>query len=125
MNPDDVQKATCTQLPQVWGKTGSSTLKYLYDPIPISKFCHFPMRKPRLKNVWPSDVPEAILAKVKSIIYEGTVSIHSIFRFPYTVYERLTSSQRSLLCGNHRRLLLFQELPMLCSRKLKKDEAQQ
>lgn len=69
MNPSDIQEATCTDLPQQWGKTGKS-MHYLFEPIPISQFCH--VRKRKRERIWNGDsVTEDMLSVVKRIMFEG------------------------------------------------------
>ena len=75
MSPEDVEDSVCTELPQKWGKTGSSSVvEHLFQPVPVREFCHLPKRKRR--RVWDKDVPDHVLAEVKKLIYEGIYHEH-------------------------------------------------
>jgi hypothetical protein len=79
MNSEEIASATCTDLPQRWGKKGSScTQAHLYKSVPVREFCHLPKRKRR--TVWVEEVPETILATVKAVMYEG-INMCNYFSF--------------------------------------------
>lgn len=71
MNPADISQATCTDLPQKWGKRGDS-MHYLFKPVPVLQFCHLPKRKRRSMWVDDNKVTEGMLSTVKKLMFEGT-----------------------------------------------------
>lgn len=72
MSPGEIEVATCTDIPQEWGKKGSSE-QYLFNPVPVHQFCH--LRKRRRTFEWEDkNVSPELLASVKEIISEGKLS---------------------------------------------------
>lgn len=71
MSEHEIAEATCTDLPQKWGKTGKA-LHYMFDPARVLELCH--LRKRKRRTVWKETeetLPGDMLSYVKQTILEG------------------------------------------------------
>ena len=75
MDEEKIEDATCTDLPQKWGKTGER-LHYLFEPVPVTEFCHAPKRK--RQTVWSHDdnFSDENLGQIKKMMFEGKAVLY-------------------------------------------------
>lgn len=100
MKLEELDAATCTDLPQMWGQKGESAKNQsLFEPVPVSEFCHIPKRKRHCEWEHSGELTSDILDVVKSIIYEGTVRCNMYIQQSFPALRSTLTDQLFRRCA--------------------------
>lgn len=69
---EELDKQSCTDLPQKWGKLGQATSKILHKPVPIKEFCHVKPITSVYDKTLPEEIPEDLQQEIRAHFLLGS-----------------------------------------------------